>query len=51
EKNDYQVREVLARIGELLRQKAEKILFDISLPVPQAEIQDSCSQIVKDALK
>ncbi|GLJ04736.1 hypothetical protein SUGI_0002260 [Cryptomeria japonica] len=51
EKNDYQVREVLMHLGEVLRQKAEKNLFDINLPVPQTEIQESCNKIIKDTLK
>lgn len=51
EKNDRQVREVLVRLGETLREKAEKILFNISLPIPESEIQDNCKKVINDALK
>lgn len=51
EKNDRQVREVLVRLGETLRDKAEKILFNISLPIPETEIQDNCSKVINSALK
>lgn len=51
EKNDRKVREVLVRLGETLRDKAEKILFNISLPIPETEIQDNCSKVINSALK
>lgn len=51
EKNDRKVREVLVRLGETLRDKSEKILFNISLPIPETEIQDNCSKVINSALK
>eukprot|EP01018_Ginkgo_biloba_P021311 Gb_13015 [translate_table: standard] len=51
EKNEHQVREVLVQLGETLREKAEKILFNIHLPIRESEIQENCNHVIKDALQ